>query len=526
MSLNIYEGLSIDKMLQNGKYSADKENHTAKYVEVSTVDDFIALKNHLALGDLPERFRQLDDVLKESMNFDKIPLGKHILTRYLAHERLFDVVDGTQTFLDILENLVVKNTNRQYRVITCVKYQKFNLNAQILTKLLKIGNSAEEFDMNKAYKTVIEKNIRGLRILNDNLFDNSIDLDDFDVFPTLETWSRHSEDDLERAKDKYIEVVNYLHGRTNVKIDTGFSEKDLDTYIPEAYAPKSNNDGSIWIYKSDDMNIPIGSINTCVTPSSKKIKIKGFSKDYKYRGIYAFHDNAPNFGAVPSGSFGYTSKSNTMNRMMAKTLTTYNNSEQMKAVENKMNMYYLRKLLSNYANKLRDIKNDMVSDDNTIPVNVDDLVKEYAHMLQCGYTPASPKLQKTLEVYKSMYDEYCEVESYSTPLVLLTKTPRLGVGTPNDVDTYKLSYYNEMKLSTANAVDCEKIDIIPHEQMDESVLGKMAVLNFDFDDDECIKDRSISYRYSHQRGFDVPHKDIKLGVGIKITENKWWIFTK
>jgi len=54
----------------------------------------------------------------------------------------------------------------------------------------------------------------------------------------------------------------------------------------------------------------------------------------------------------------------------------------------------------------------------------------------------------------------------------------------------------------------------------------MAVLNFDFDDDECIKDRSISYRYSHQRGFDVPHKDIKLGVGIKITENKWWIFTK
>jgi hypothetical protein len=62
--------------------------------------------------------------------------------------------------------------------------------------------------------------------------------------------------------------------------------------------------------------------------------------------------------------------------------------------------------------------------------------------------------------------------------------------------------------------------------MDESVLGKMAVLNFDFDDDECIKDRSRSYNYSHQNGFDVPYKDIKLGVGIKITENKWWIFTK
>ena len=72
MSLNIYEGLSIDNMLQDGKYTADKENHTAKYVEVSTVDDFIALKNHLALGDLPERFRQLDDVLKESMNFVKV----------------------------------------------------------------------------------------------------------------------------------------------------------------------------------------------------------------------------------------------------------------------------------------------------------------------------------------------------------------------------------------------------------------------------------------------------------------------
>jgi len=521
MSLNIYEGLSIDKMLQDGKYTADKENHTAKYVEVSTVDDFIALKNHLALGDLPERFRQLDDVLKQSMNFDKIPLGKHILTRYLAHERLFEVVDGTQTFLDILENLVIKNTNRQYRVITCVKYQKLNLNAQILTKLLKIGSRMELYDI--GLRNDVQEYVR----LNDNLFDNSIDLDDFDVFPTLESWSRHTEDDLERAKDKYIEVVNYLHGCTNGTVNTGFSEKDLDTYIPEAYAPKSDNDGSIWIYKSDDMNIPIGSINTCSAPSSKKIKIKGFSKDYKYRGVYAFHDNSSNFGASPSvHSFGYTSKSNTMNRMMAKTLTTYNNSEQMKAVENKMNMYYLRKLLSNYDNKLRDIKNDMVSDDNTIPVNVDDLVKEYAHMLQCGYTPASPKLQKTLEVYKSMYDEYSEVESYSTPLVLVTKIPRLGVGTPNDVDTYKLSYYNEMKLSTANAVDCEKVEMLTQDKMDESVLGKMAVLNFDFDDDECIKERSISYRYSHQRGFDVPHKDIKLGVGIKITENKWWIFTK
>jgi len=513
MSLNIYEGLSIDKMLQNGKYSADKENHTAKYVEVSTVDDFIALKNHLTLGDLPERFRQLDDVLKQSMNFDKIPLGKHILTRYLAHEHLFNVVDGTQTFLDILENLVVKNTNKQYRVITCVKYQKFNLNAQILTKLLKIGSRME-----LSNGDCVE--------LNDNLFDNSIDLTDFDVFPTLESWSRHSEDDLERAKDKYIEVVNYLHGRTNGTVDTGFSEKDLDTYIPEAYAPKSNNDGLIWIYKSDDMNIPIGSINTLTAPSSKKIKIKGFSKDYKYRGVYAFHDNSANFNAVSSGSFGYTSKANTMNRMMTKTLTTYNNSEQMKAVENKMNMYYLRKLLSNYDKKLRDIKNDMVNDDDTIPVGVDDLVKEYAHMLQCEYTPASPKLQKTLEVYKSMYDEYSEVESYSTPLILVTKIPRLGVGTPNDVDTYKLSYYNEMKLSTANAVDCEKVEMLTQDKMDESVLGKMAVLNFDFDDDECIKDRSRSYNYSHQNGFDVPYKDIKLGVGIKITENKWWIFTK
>lgn len=517
MSLNIYEGLSIDKMLQDGKYGRDKENHTAKYVEVSTVDDFIALKNHLALGDLPERFRQLDDVLKGSMNFEKIPLGKHILTRYLGHEHLFNVVDGTQTFLDILENLVVKNTNKQYRVITCVKYQKFSLNAQVLTKLFKVNTRAN---------VVADDDEWDCARLDDNVFDGSIDLTDFDVFPTLESWNRHSEDDLESAKHRYIEVVNYLHSRTDSTVDTGFSEKDLDTYIPEAYAPKSDNLGLIWIYKSDDMNIPIGSINTCSAPSSKKIKIKGF-KDYKYRGVYAYHDNSSNFGASPSvHSFGYTSKANTLNKMMRKTLTTFNSSEQMKAVENKMNMYYLRKLLSNYDNKLRDIKNDMVSDDNTIPVNVDDLVKEYAHMLQCGYTPASPKLQKTLEVYKSMYDEYCEVESYSTPLVLVTKIPRLGVGTPNDVDTYKLSYYNEMKLSTANAVDCEKVEMLTQDKMDESVLGKMAVLNFDFDDDECIKDRSVSYRYSHQRGFDVPHKDIKLGVGIKITENKWWIFTK
>ena len=174
MSLNIYEGLSIDKMLQDGKYTADKENHTAKYVEVSTVDDFIALKTHLALGDLPERFRQLDDVLKQSMNFDKIPLGKHILTRYLAHEHLFNVVDGTQTFLDILENLVVKNTNRQYRVITCVKYQKFNLNAQILTKLLKIGSRVELYDIG------LSDGVQDIVRLNDNLFDNSIDLTDFD----------------------------------------------------------------------------------------------------------------------------------------------------------------------------------------------------------------------------------------------------------------------------------------------------------------------------------------------------------
>ena len=187
----------------------------------------------MALGDLPERFRQLDDVLKESMNFGKIPLGKHILTRYLADERLFTVVDGTQTFLDILENLVIKNTNRQYRVITCVKYQKFNLNAQILTKLLKIGTRMELYDI--GLRNDVLEYVR----LNDNLFDNSIDLDDFDVFPTLESWSRHSEDDLERAKGKYIEVVNYLHGRTNDTVDTGFSEKDLDTYIPEAYAPRS-----------------------------------------------------------------------------------------------------------------------------------------------------------------------------------------------------------------------------------------------------------------------------------------------
>lgn len=532
MSINIYDGLDTDVLHSNDRHNWKKGDYICRMVEVSTVNDFIAYKNHMSLLDLPQKYRQVDDALKEIMNFKDVPLGRHVLTLDGEDNDIPTKVDGTQTILDILENLVVHNTNKQYRVLTEVNYKMFDAHMRHIGSRLKYGDTG---GLNLLTQGTVHKDKIKQELFKFNEKREGFSYHFSEYFSAHQTYREWQNDDSESESDKYgrnaridiyCGIAEYLLSRVNPRSDTGFSYDDLRTPIPLSITSNADNGGRIWIYKADDMNIPLATINTS-GHGSTKIKIKGFS-EYKSRQKYTLYDNGREFDLNHQHRwFQATTNAVTFNkRMKSILLKHYNHEDNMQGIAKKMDKYYLKNLLKQYVQQVDDLKVEMITNDQTIPLAVDDLVKEYGHMVESGYTPASPKLQEILEVYKSRNAEYVEVKNYSTPLLLVTKLTPFGIGTDNEVDQYRVCYYNEMTLSKAVPCDAEKIEMLTQDKMDESVLGKMAVLDFDFSEDDYREKKSSDIKHNRNGGFKFDGSCIKSKVGVKVSENRWWIFTK